>query len=281
MPVKSIGETISSLRRDRGITQEELGGAVGVSAQAVSKWECGGVPDTELLPAIADYFGVSVDALFGRPASGKANAHEAVADYMQSREWGNRMEAAFELCWTIQRSFCGKPEVNADKTAYQSILKNRRGHQDTHSQMLMDGGISLMCLTEGKPYFILIPEAEGRGDSLPDLDVYAQLFGTLGDREVLASLVMLYKREKNMSFTPKLLEKRMGVSGDRAQEIIRALMGYKLIQAAEIELDDEETTLYSFVPNPAFTALLTVAEEIIKKPNVFEEFCGGRVRPYF
>ena len=37
-----------------------------VLAQAVSKWENGGVLDTELRPMIADYFGVSVDSLFGR-----------------------------------------------------------------------------------------------------------------------------------------------------------------------------------------------------------------------
>lgn len=57
MNMKSIGETINRLRKEKGITQEDLGKAVGVSTQAVSKWECGGVPDTELLPAIADYFG--------------------------------------------------------------------------------------------------------------------------------------------------------------------------------------------------------------------------------
>lgn len=49
-------KTNVSMRKERGIKQEELANYVGVSAQAVSKWENGGVPDTELLPRIADFF---------------------------------------------------------------------------------------------------------------------------------------------------------------------------------------------------------------------------------
>lgn len=65
MSIDQIGMNIVSLRKNRGITQEEMAKNVVVSAQAVSKWEHGGVSDTEL-PMIADYFGVSVDSLFGR-----------------------------------------------------------------------------------------------------------------------------------------------------------------------------------------------------------------------
>ena len=66
MNVKNIGAVIYELRKTKAITQDELAKYVGVSAQAVSKWEKGGVPDTELLPKIADFFEVSIDKLFGR-----------------------------------------------------------------------------------------------------------------------------------------------------------------------------------------------------------------------
>lgn len=60
----NIGNNISALRKEKGITQEELAKALGVSAQAVSKWENNSsCPDVSLLTSIADYFGVSVDAL--------------------------------------------------------------------------------------------------------------------------------------------------------------------------------------------------------------------------
>ena len=60
-----IGEKIAKYRKLKGYTQEQLGELVGVSGQAVSKWENGGVPDTYLLPTISKVLGVSIDALFG------------------------------------------------------------------------------------------------------------------------------------------------------------------------------------------------------------------------
>lgn len=65
MQVK-IGEKIKELRQRDGRTQDALAKAVGVTSQAVSRWESGGsYPDMEALPAIANYFGVSIDELFG------------------------------------------------------------------------------------------------------------------------------------------------------------------------------------------------------------------------
>ena len=60
-----MGKEIRRLRNDRGLTQEALAAALNVSAQTVSKWECGNsIPDVQLLPEIAVYFGVSIDQLF-------------------------------------------------------------------------------------------------------------------------------------------------------------------------------------------------------------------------
>ena len=59
-----IGEKIRALRKGRKRTQEQLAEALGVSPQAVSKWETGAsCPDVESLPSIAAYFGVSIDEL--------------------------------------------------------------------------------------------------------------------------------------------------------------------------------------------------------------------------
>ena len=60
-----IGTVIKKLRTERGVTQEELANKIGVSFQAVSKWETNATtPDIAILPRLALYFGVSIDALF-------------------------------------------------------------------------------------------------------------------------------------------------------------------------------------------------------------------------
>ena len=61
-----IADTILAFRRDRGMTQGQFGALLGVSAQAVSKWErevC--CPDISLLMDIADILGVPVAMLLG------------------------------------------------------------------------------------------------------------------------------------------------------------------------------------------------------------------------
>ncbi len=60
-----IGNRIKELRTRRGLTQEALALAFGVTPQTVSKWECEiNFPDVSLLPELSVFFGVSIDSLF-------------------------------------------------------------------------------------------------------------------------------------------------------------------------------------------------------------------------
>lgn len=75
-----MGEKIRELRRRDGRTQEDLAEALGVTCQAVSRWEAsGGYPDMEMIPAIANYFGVNIDALFGFESDRERKIEEILA----------------------------------------------------------------------------------------------------------------------------------------------------------------------------------------------------------
>ena len=75
MSTVKIGEQIAFLRKQQGLTQEEVANILGVTNQAVSKWESAQCcPDIGLLPKIAEMFHVSVDELLGYdPASAEAD----------------------------------------------------------------------------------------------------------------------------------------------------------------------------------------------------------------
>lgn len=61
-----LPENIRALRRERGLTQERLAEAIGVSSAAVSKWESGAsTPEVTMLAQLADYFELSIDRLVG------------------------------------------------------------------------------------------------------------------------------------------------------------------------------------------------------------------------
>lgn len=64
--MNNFGKRLKDLRKSAHVTQEQLAGALGISYQAVSKWENGlGLPDISLLPGISSFFGVSADWLLG------------------------------------------------------------------------------------------------------------------------------------------------------------------------------------------------------------------------
>lgn len=76
----TIGKNIKDLRKRDNRTQEDLAKALGVTCQAISRWEAnGGYPDMEFLPAIANYFHISIDELFGYHGDREAQI-QAIAD---------------------------------------------------------------------------------------------------------------------------------------------------------------------------------------------------------
>jgi len=80
---KELCDRIGQLRKQKGLTQEQLASRLGVTSQAVSKWEnelsC---PDVALLPVISDLFGISVDELFGRTPKTVDVRSGLIAEYL-------------------------------------------------------------------------------------------------------------------------------------------------------------------------------------------------------
>ena len=67
---ETFGQRFSRLRKQRGLTQEELGEKFGISGQAVSKWENdASMPDISILPELSDVLGVSLNELLGKEES--------------------------------------------------------------------------------------------------------------------------------------------------------------------------------------------------------------------
>ena len=74
-----FASNLQSLRKQKGVTQEQLASYLGVSPQAVSKWENGSYPEGDLLPKISEYFGVSISYLYGQE-TGKKSFEQMVLD---------------------------------------------------------------------------------------------------------------------------------------------------------------------------------------------------------
>ncbi|MBQ6935677.1 MAG: helix-turn-helix transcriptional regulator [Clostridia bacterium] len=74
-----IGENLKRLRREKDLTQEELAAHLGISFQAISKWERDeSYPDITILPALSNYFKISIDELVGMEEIKRAEEYERI-----------------------------------------------------------------------------------------------------------------------------------------------------------------------------------------------------------
>ena len=99
-----LGERIKELRQRDGRTQETLANALGVTAQAVSRWEKGiCYPDMGMIPSIANYFGVSIDELFGYDNE-RSKKIDALAERIRTMiAENNGVDVSMDDCITLAR----------------------------------------------------------------------------------------------------------------------------------------------------------------------------------
>lgn len=113
-----LGTKIRRLRHRDGRTQEALAEALGVTAQAVSRWESGGsYPDMNLIPPIANYFGVTIDELFGYSNQRESRINALVLQLQQMKRKNNGQDADISQTIALARNalveYPGEPRLMA------------------------------------------------------------------------------------------------------------------------------------------------------------------------
>lgn len=272
-----IGKQIASMRKDRGIKQEELANYVGVSTQAVSKWENGGVPDTELLPKIADFFSVSVDCLFGRNITDYSDLQTALIKKIIASPHEEQFKTVFNYCWDMERAMYGHMPKDGSIEDYEKELGKQ---EQRYSSIMSDYGFTRMGVANKLQYFLLVPEIQNTDIAIFEGVDYLTFFKDFSDKDVFDACVLLNKRDGSKAFTENLFIKNLKIEADKAKQIISVLEKYNLLHKTHIEMDDELQTVYNFKPTPSFIAFLIFAREMINPPNKFSYYSGGRNKPY-
>ena len=278
MSIQNIGINIAKMRKAKGATQEDLARAVGVSAQAVSKWENGGVPDAELFPSIADFFDVTIDALYGREVTAD-NVEKALMDKIASAPEEDRFKIVFELLWKIEISMYGRRSEDVLNETTDKIRQDCGPDEPTYSSIQRNEGFTHMGIGRND-FFFFMPEQEGRTERLVEGVDFVSFFHDMAQEDVFDTFIMLYKRPSEKFFTMQLLVKNLGVTEARASEIIGIMKQYGHIWTQTVELDDQEIIMYRFEPHPYFIGLLIFARDMIQKPNRHYYYSGGRNKPY-
>ncbi len=265
MEISLIGSQIQKFRKQRDLTQRELGEAVGVSTQAVSQWENGGAPDVALLPAIADRLGVTVDALFGREGGQVQDMSDTFIQWLRSLPEKNRLSRIARLLWEAAIYGVSDPLFDAPWIAYPE-----KGEMETpglfgHGKALLrtmvgtDSGYLLGVGSEDYSYFGVFPEPEEGYERyfLTD-DEYRTLFAALAMPGAMEAL-RFFCRNRPSLYAAAAIAPRTGAPLAETEQALEALTQAHLLVKEQITLPDGPLDTYALSDFSGVVPLLTFA----------------------
>ena len=254
----SLSANIKRLRLAKNLTQEQLATTLGVSAQAVSKWETSETyPDGALLVPLAKALDVSLDELFDNDSVSMADIAGRIISLIHKSEAKDRFHIARDICWQIERGL-----FNCRMELENNYDPNEIKNQKNASYILDNTGFTIV--SNGKePFFSVFPEpAEGYGHFLNDKEDLQKIFAALSHTETMNALIYLYHDNENYVFESSVLAKECDIPSDKIESVLADLLLLKVIWKQNLTINGEERTLYYSRPSHKIIALFIMAREI-------------------
>lgn len=240
-----LSERIAALRKERGLTQEQLGKMAGVSSQAVGKWEKGGAPDVELLPVLSRQLGVTMDALFGPEGGEQVDVEDAVGRWLRGFPNKERMGQFCRLVWASVKYFL--PDgLSLPEIGYLETCQPDLGDDDRLmlSQCWGGDGILLDIHAEDLSFVTLWPKPEkGYAQWFAPKSEYRRLFALLARPGCLELLEYLHSRKLSY-FSPIVAAKHLKMPRETAEELLDALAERSILRSVNLEVEDGEVKAY-------------------------------------
>ena len=254
----SLSANIKRLRLEKNLTQEQLAARLGVSAQAVSKWETSQTyPDGALLVPLAKALDASLDALFDNDAVSMADVSERIIKLIRKTDAKERFHMARDIGWQIERGLFDCHMELGEKYDPEDV-KTRKAS----SYILDDTGFTVV--SNGKePFFSVFPQpSEGYGHFLGDMDELQKIFAALSRENTVKALVYLYRKTENYVFEKEVLAKDCDIPMDQTEEVLADLARLRIIWKQELSFNGRARVLYCSKPSHKLIALFIMAKEI-------------------
>lgn len=274
-----LGKQIKKFRSAKGYTQEQLGQLVGVTTQAVSKWECGGTPDAELLPKLSQVLSVSIDALFGREEENFTMSLAHRLCHMSNQE---AYRHAFGICWAIEIGLL------QDEAALDDFFSSFIEHSDITTdknnyfmKIMQDGGMANVRLSpDMRCFFLMVEPHDSINRQLSDMEKLRKVFGIFADKKLLKIITYMYTR-LNKPIDTSLISKNTGLDTNEVDHCMEILCKNHLATRNVIETADGEIYSYMFNQESSVIPMLCFADEIAKED--FHDFIVefSRTKPLF
>lgn len=261
--MNSVGENIAALRKQKGITQEALALAIGVSAQSVSKWENNtNMPDIMLLPIIADVFQVSIDSLFGR----------------QSAKIDNKAEDAYDLCCdamleTMMSCFF-RPGVDEQfENSIAFYKKSLETDSNCRTSIIRKHGVVYYRTPIGG---LILKKPESHWYELLNKPEAIETLNLLADNDFRIALADIIRTQKTM-FTISSICNRCKIENAVALE--ENFKKSKLFFEKEVDIDNGTVSLYELIQGQRlflmYAVLIYAAEYNMYEDSYVGYYCDG------
>ena len=261
-----LSERIAALRKERGLTQEQLGKMVGVSSQAVGKWEKGGAPDVELLPVLSRQLGVTIDSLFGMEGGEQVDVEDAVGRYLRGFPAGERLNQFCRLVWSSFKFFREDgiqiPRMDYLETCHPDMENGT--DQLMYTKYWAGGGIMLDVHAEDMSFATLWPEPkDGYAQWFAPKNEYRCLFALLAKPGCLELLEYLNSR-KNDYFVAEVAADRLNMPREMVNALLNALEERQMVCCTELELSEGKVKAYRLSDPAPFVPFLYMARSLMQ-----------------
>lgn len=231
----SVGKNIALYRKQCGFTQEQLSEKIGVTAQAVSKWENEtSNPDVMILPTIAKVLGIDMNTLFDK--------NEKQKNEMSFLELADvEYDVILSLYMQARRTFWGIKAPITEEDIKNRLQEFKEKH---HSRNLRS-----ISVCEGEEYhgavmvsdaFSYVDRCYGTKESalLFDIQKAGDILSVLGNSDARRVLKEVYKGlitcgEGGMKMTTEELSEKCGLMPERVDEAANKLVHIRLLDMHE------------------------------------------------
>ncbi len=254
----SLSCNIKRLRLQKNLTQEQLAAALGVSAQAISKWETSETyPDGTLLVPLAKELDVSLDELFDNDNVSMADISRRIIQLLYDTDEKERFAVVRDIGWQIERGLFGcLAPINREYDP------NEFKEQQNHSYILDNYGFTLIS-NGSEPFFSVFPEPEnGFGDFLKEQDHLQAIFAALSRPDTMKALAHIFRKADGYVFESAVLATDCGIDDEKTKDVMDDLLLLAMVYKQTLTINGTPRTLYRARPNHRVLALLLIAKEI-------------------
>lgn len=271
---------LKKLRKERGVKQEDLAEHLGVSAQAVSKWENGSYPDGDLLPKIAKFFQVSIDYLYGDERENK-RFDQRVAEYMSEKGEDGFAERLLELLWMAT-------SWRMDEDFYIPSPKGEKNDGQMGSCHIKTNGDTLFLrLTEDMRYaFLMEYPKESIEEYLTETKRLSEVFRLLGEEDALKIFLFMLTLKPKECIRAETVADYLHIPAETVERVLQTACSFydynKMVDSIDLLVEKERReNLYSISYQNilVFLRLMITAKDVLHPLQNFYNMVVNRSVP--